>query len=833
MATSDKTASGDEHSEGVGISFVGIVAGFLALLLALSLFSHDAGDLAILEGGCDGQVVNWIGPIGAGVAKTLLYFIGLVAYPLAVFSLLCVGFSFTSQPLHKRRGFILSCMAMILGGSMLMGMYPEHFVDMTDLLGIGRKGAPTSALSGGVVGQALAAPPSYERHAGFLRHYMGTVGAGILASLLLAAGAAFLLHIEFKRGYVRLFSGEEVYEDEVTTSDKKADKKTDKKADESAPLSEKERSAKELELQREKRQKQEREALKSEELNLESQPQEKPAPKPEPVIPQPILLTKVEEPESASHESAIAEPVVVSAGKSSTAPRKAPVKLVPKDKAAAHDFVLPPLTILEKLGEVGGESAEFVEEAKKTLQLTLNSFNVDAKVTESVTGPRVTRIEVVPAPGINVNKITALENNIKLTLRAESIRILAPIPGKDACGIEVPNRKAAAIGMREMLESKAWGKNSYEIPIVLGKNVAGETIITDLARAPHLLIAGATGSGKSVCMNTLIMSLLFKFSPSDLRMILVDPKVVEFEMYKTLPHLITPIVNEPKKVPLALRWGIIEMEKRYKLLAKARVKNLESYNNRPKTSEPVLDDDGEPIPARLPFIVIIIDELADIIMVSKKEVETSIARIAQKARAVGIHLVLATQRPSVQVITGVIKANLPTRIAFKVASITDSRVILDSKGAEALLNKGDMLFIPPGASKLERIQGAYASDPDIEKVVAFVSNQAGQEFDDTVLSGGAVELPEGEGEEGGGEEGDYVPSDAGGAIGEGDLMKKAVEIVRKERKASTSYLQRRLGIGYNRAADLMDKLEDMGVIGPQIGSTPREILVSPDDPNPA
>ena len=815
-----------EHTEGLGISITGVLAGSASLLLLLALFSHDAGDLAILEGGCDGQVVNWIGPIGAGVARALFYFIGLTAYPLAVFCVLCVGFSFTSQPLHRRKGFIMSCLAMTLGCSMLMGMWPEQFVDLTDILGIGRRGADASALSGGVIGQVLTAPPSYERSAGVLRHYMGNVGSGIMASLLLAVGAAFLLHVEIRSGYIRLFRAKTPAAD---ASEGKPEVKTEVKtegkvaAKEGAPaqLSEKERSAMELEQNRKKRIEQEREAQKAEEQKIELPPPEKPAQKPDPKqgakdepAAEPLLITKVEPSDPSEPKHVVKKPK-------------------PHQDRAAQEYVLPPMTILEKLGDVGGESAEFVEEAKKTLQLTLNSFNVDAKVTESVTGPRVTRIEVVPAPGINVNKITALENNIKLTLRAESIRILAPIPGKDACGIEVPNRKAAAIGLREMLESKAWIKNSHEIPIVLGKNVAGEPIITDLARAPHLLIAGATGSGKSVCMNTLIMSLLFRFAPSDLRMILVDPKVVEFEMYKTLPHLITPIVNEPKKVPLALRWGINEMENRYKLLAKARVKNLESFNNRPKASEPVLDDDGDPIPDRLPFIVIIIDELADIIMVSKKEVETSIARIAQKARAVGIHLVLATQRPSVQVITGVIKANLPTRIAFKVASITDSRVILDQKGAESLLNKGDMLFIPPGASKLERIQGSYASDPDIEKVVAFVSNQAEQEFDDTVLSGGAVEIGAG-GENGAEDEGeeaaDFFPGDGAGPVGEGDLLKKAVEIVRKERKASTSYLQRRLGIGYNRAADLMDKLEDAGVIGPQIGSTPREILISPDEP---
>jgi len=372
-----------------------------------------------------------------------------------------------------------------------------------------------------------------------------------------------------------------------------------------------------------------------------------------------------------------------------------------------------------------------------------------------------------------------------------------------------------------VLGSSQWKKATHEIPIALGKNVSGEPVITDLARAPHLLIAGSTGSGKSVCINTLIMSLLYRFTPDELRLILVDPKVVEFEMYKTLPHLITPIVNEPKKVPFALRWAINEMERRYRVLAKVRVKNLETFNSRPISLE-ILDDDGKAIPAKLPFIVIILDELADIMMAAKTDVETSICRIAQKARAVGIHLVVATQRPSKEIITGIIKANLPTRIAFRVSSMIDSRVILDQNGAESLLGKGDMLFIPPGSAKLERIQGAMVSDAEIEKVVAFCSEQMEQKFDDKVVAEEKQEDTD---------ETEFYSEDKGSALDDkADLMDRAIDIVKREKKATTSYLQRRLGIGYNKAANIIETMEKQGMIGPvQSSDGKREIYINEED----
>jgi S-DNA-T family DNA segregation ATPase FtsK/SpoIIIE len=415
-----------------------------------------------------------------------------------------------------------------------------------------------------------------------------------------------------------------------------------------------------------------------------------------------------------------------------------------------------------------------------------------------------------------------------MDMEATSIRIMAPIPGKNAVGVGVPNPKASVVTLRGMFEDPAWASSNAQIPIILGKNVSGDAMVTDLGKAPHLLIAGATGSGKSVCMNTLLMSLLYRFSPDDLRLIMVDPKVVEFEIYKTIPHLITPIVNDPHKVPYALKWAINEMERRYRVLSKVGVRNLESFNNRKidPNAEPVLDHEGNPIPPKLPFIIILIDELADIMMIAKADVETSIARIAQKARAVGIHMVLATQTPRKDIITGVIKANLPTRIAFRVGSVMDSRVILDKKGAEMLLGSGDMLFLPPGSASLERIQGSWVSDEEIKAAVDFISDQAEQQF----LSG-VTDNPE-EAEE---TAGPGASSASSGVLakyirpGDDDNYKKALEIVLTERKASTSYIQRRLKIGYNKAADIIDKLEAREVIGPQPSSgSNREILVEED-----
>ncbi|MFA6292634.1 MAG: DNA translocase FtsK, partial [Victivallales bacterium] len=499
----------------------------------------------------------------------------------------------------------------------------------------------------------------------------------------------------------------------------------------------------------------------------------------------------------------------------------------PRKIDPASRYALPPVTLLEKGKEVAGEERQYIEASMTVIQSTLDSFGIQGKVISHVSGPRVTRYEISLEPGVKVERISNLERNFSMDLQAKSVRILAPIPGKNTVGIEVPNSNVSSIPMRSIMESGVWGTSINEIPIILGRDVSGAPVVTDLARAPHLLIAGTTGSGKSVCMHSIMMSLLFRFSPSELKLILVDPKMVEFALYIPLPHLMIPVVNEPAKVQLALHWGVNEMERRYRIFSKASSKKLSEYNRREKPAVPVLDEDGSEIPDRMPILVIIIDELADIMMTeARASVENSIARIAQKGRAAGIHIVVATQTPRKQIITGVIKANFPTRIAFQVSAIVDSGVILDRKGAEKLLGKGDMLFIPPGSSNLERIQGTMVSDGEIEKVVNFVSGQMEQRFDETVLSGKAseldAELPFGQDGEG-----DEDDSSAGS---EEELVKRAIEAILTDGKASTSYVQRRLNIGYNKAANIIEIIERKGIVGPPVGANAkRQILVSRDE----
>jgi S-DNA-T family DNA segregation ATPase FtsK/SpoIIIE len=428
-----------------------------------------------------------------------------------------------------------------------------------------------------------------------------------------------------------------------------------------------------------------------------------------------------------------------------------------------------------------------------------------------------------------------------MALKATSIRVEAPIPGKGVVGVEMPNEQACPVTVREILEGEHWAKcaREMEIPLLLGKNVSGRDLVIDLASVPHLLVAGATGSGKSVCINAILTGLLMSRTPEQLRLMLVDPKIVEFALYNELPHLVVPVITDPKKVALGLRWAIHEMEKRYKLLNAAGVRNIAAYNRRESVVQPELFDGAETplpaakktaaLPARLPYILIVIDELADLMLQAGPEIENGIARLAQLSRAVGIHLVIATQRPSVNVITGTIKANFPGRIAFQVAQRVDSRTILDSMGAEALIGRGDMLFLNPRTSKLVRGQGAFIGDEDARHVVDFIRSQSKpvyiQEVQERLAAGGGDDGDEEaeEGAGGGGAAGDAAGDDAGD-----ELYEPALDIVRRTRRASTSSLQRALRIGYTRAARLMDIMEARGIVGPPRGSDPREILIDFD-----
>lgn len=526
-------------------------------------------------------------------------------------------------------------------------------------------------------------------------------------------------------------------------------------------------------------------------------------------------------------------------------------------------YRLPTLELLEAHNPKTFKAAdpEELKEMQNVIIDTLKTFGISVAPGNITKGPTITRYEVYPAVGVRVDKIVALEKDLARATRAESIHILAPIPGKDTVGIEIANNKKVVVTLRELLESDAWQTKAEGLPLALGKDVYGKTIVADLARMPHCLVAGATGSGKSVCINSIVASIIYRYTPEDLRFIMIDPKVVELQMFNRLPHMAVPVVTDPKKVLLALRWVINEMEKRYRMFAKVGCKNLSGFNTRwerdkrerekereaklklnetpdmfeeaaaaaaladvydgvedvisePEEEErgPVEMLDGTPIPERLPFIVVIIDELADLMQTAPADVESAIARIAQMGRAAGIHLVLATQTPRADVITGIIKANIPCRIAFQVANKIDSRVILDVNGAERLLGQGDMFYMPPGTSKLTRAQGAFVTEREMSDIVDFIATQAEPEFD--------LEIQEQLSKGSGGQE-EVSDEDE-------ELIEKCLEVMRQEKKASTSMLQRRLRLGYTRAARIVDILEERGILGPGEGAKPREILVDLD-----
>ena len=576
------------------------------------------------------------------------------------------------------------------------------------------------------------------------------------------------------------------------------------------------------------------------------------------------------------------------------------------------DYELPSLKLLETPDpdDAVPTDTNALLDVQRTIVETLNTFGVEVTAGDITKGPTITRYEIYPSPGLRVNRITALEADLARATKAERINIIAPIPGKDTVGIEIANSDKVLVPLRELFEDDAFNKTKAHIPLALGKDVYGRTIVGDLARMPHLLVAGATGSGKSVCINSIIASLLYRFTPDELRFIMIDPKVVEMQMYNALPHLVVPVVTDPKKVLLALRWVVNEMERRYAMFAKLNCRNFDSFNARPREGgeadmaakekraariarprspqavaadndddddfmvdlpedgamsdavlppfepdnidanaeaaltahavninqsagqgfdavsgpTPGFKEDEEPemtsaerastdennVPDTLPYIVVIIDELADLMQTAPADVETAIARIAQKARAAGIHLIVATQTPRADVVTGIIKANIPSRIAFQVSSKIDSRVILDAAGADRLVGKGDMLYLPPGSSQLLRCQGAMISDDEILGVVEFCAEQGEPNFEPDIQQT----------LEGGGDNGDDDVSDE-----DEEIIDKCLEVIAQEKRASTSFLQRRLRLGYTRAARMMDILEQRGIIGPGDGAKPREILV--------
>jgi S-DNA-T family DNA segregation ATPase FtsK/SpoIIIE len=793
------------------------VVGFLWLsvyiVTLLSLISYDPADVSFNVFPANPVPTNFIGYLGAGVADLLYKGFGFGAYLFPFLFVCCCIASFlglnvkwTWKPLWIFL-FIASACALLdlqhIGGWALIQR--EANIDTP----------------GGLVGMyiiQLTVP-----------YALGSVGAAVLFATIFCISAIYLFNVNPVMTVLNAFSfyrnWKVRYEEERLAK---------------APPQE------QLEALRKRNQR------KIEELERKAAAESMLAPPPAPIEPPPPRVT-IRRPEVDDEPDP--EPLVKVPMKSMPAERapakkteKSSTAIVPTAPAPIPDYTMPSLQLLSAPAGRARDEGLDEDQLHRNLALiieTLKRFGVKAEGREITPGATITRYEVYPGEGVRVDKISSLRRDLSRVLRAERINILAPIPGKDTVGIEIANTSKVAVFLRELLESRDWRNTPAKIPIALGKDVYGQTLVADLAAMPHLLIGGTTGSGKSVCINCILMSLLYKFTPEELRLILIDPKQVEMQVYNRVPHLVVPVVTDPKKVMLALRWVINEMEKRYRILAKVGVRNITGFNARARTTaapppeSPQLeflevrvdDEEGdeesdEPqdppirvpreddlvIPDKLPYIVVIIDELADLMQTAPADVESAVARLTAKARAAGIHLIVATQTPRREVVTGVIKTNIPARIAFQVPSGLDSRVILDENGAENLLGKGDLLYRPPGVAGYTRGQGAFVSDDEVQTVVDYCGAQGDAQFApelDAKLSGRA-------------------PAEIQVSEDDRRLILECFDVIRQERKASTSNLQRRLRLGYNRAAFVIDYLERIGVLGPPDGAKPREILVDLD-----
>jgi DNA segregation ATPase FtsK/SpoIIIE, S-DNA-T family len=754
---------------------------------------------------------NFIGPVGAIVAGICYQLIGVFASLLLAAVLLGFG---AAKLFHSRLRVVPRLPWIVL--FIISGACLDQLWDISHLLGL--KVPVDIQGSGGLIGYRLA-----DEHRGLLRAALGPVGSLILVmgvyltTLILVTGLR-PIHLvrETVGGTQRV--GTRLREWQLRRKLRRSDLK------EKLEISERQ-------LARQRR-------------ALEKQLKKRGMPVPEPVgTISPEEFASRPTPKVVDTTALPTEQVTTIGRKPSLAEVRALSEKPKLDSSAEattaswEDYVLPGLDLLDEHSfeaRAATDPAE-LEEVRQILIDTLAQFGIAVAPGDITKGPTITRYEVYPAKGVRVDKIVSLERDLARATRAERINILAPIPGKDTVGIELANTRKVTVKLREMLQSPDWeeAKAHAKIPLALGKDVYGKAIITDLAQMPHLLVAGTTGSGKSVCINALIASMLFRFTPKELRFVIIDPKMVELQAYNGLPHLEFPIVTDPKKVMLALRWLIDQMERRYKMFARVGVRNIVGFNARPakkKDAVAGIDDPGreqetgargpaspmpateEQIPDKIPYIVVIVDELADLMQTAPADVETAIARITQMARAAGIHLIVATQTPRADVITGVIKANIPCRIAFQVASKVDSRVILDENGADRLLGQGDMLYLPPSASRLIRAQGVLVTDDEIHHLVKFVSTQSPPAFDTAMHEKlQSTVAPEEE-----------VTSE------DEELVEKCLEIIRQEKRASTSLLQRRLRLGYTRAARIVDILEQRGILGPGEGAKPREILVDLD-----
>jgi S-DNA-T family DNA segregation ATPase FtsK/SpoIIIE len=781
---------------------IGCLWASLYVVTFLSLISYDPADLGYNVYPPNAIPSNFIGYIGASLAGVLYYGFGFAAYLLTFLFLLCSIASFLGVEI-KWRWKPVWLTLFIFSACCLLDLQPlgHHFIL-----------AKENVISpGGLLGAYLIQLT--------VPYALGLVGACSLFTTVFVVSGIYLFNIN---PVVTVLSAFSWYRNWLVEREERR----------LAQASPEEQLAAREELLRSQIEHLQRAAA------LEAPPEEPVRPASRARIRRPA---EEEEPLEAEPEEAPPAPAPRPAKivRPSAAPAAAFVVHPP---AAPQDYLLPSLQLLSapacKARDAGLSEAQLHQNLELIVE-TLRLFGVQAAPGDITPGATITRYEVYPAAGVRVDKISSLGRDLSRVLCAERINILAPIPGKDSVGIEIANSSKVAVFLRELLESKDWHSTHAKIPIALGKDVYGKTLVADLAAMPHLLIGGTTGSGKSVCINCILMSILFRFRPDELRLILIDPKQVEMQVYNSIPHLVVPVVTDPKKVMLALRWVINEMEKRYRILAKVGVRNIASFNARTreadKPAEPApqlelgvnLDAAGEDdeadapkpirvpreedlvIPDKLPYIVVIVDELADLMQTAPADVESAVARLTAKARAAGIHLIVATQTPRREVVTGVIKTNIPARIAFQVPSGLDSRVILDENGAENLLGRGDLLYRPPGVGGLTRGQGAFVSDDEVQAVVKFAADQAQAEF-----------VPEIHAKLSGRASADMEISDE-----DRELVLQCFEVIRQEKKASTSSLQRRLRLGYNRAAYVIDYLERVGVLGPGDGAKPREILV--------
>ena len=812
------------------------------ILLLLALFSFDPRDLSFYSQPPQNPKANLVGPAGAYLGGILFLLFGLGSYLFPVVFIAGGLLLFFAKEVRYSQKFILLGILLVTGACLLQLAAPVFGPSLANPLFSGARGlegtpSPAGKMPGGYIG--------YFLNDKFLAPILGQVGAVLVFGLSYLV--VLVLLFEFRPAELARAFGE--------AGRALVDQYLDYRIRKAQPSERLELEQKKLEIE----QKRLRRRLAKEKAATPSPaPSSSTPPAPTPQRPAPKILdttitplptslpdsgkTKSEKPSKQEKaESKIKElgiptsPLPSLPSDSTPKPKPAPKPTPPPTPATTRPtydkYKLPPIDLLQK-SEKDVRPTFSEDELKANQQRiveTLSHFDIEVSPGDITRGATITRYELYPAPGIRVERICNLERDLARSMKAERINILAPVPGRDTVAIEVANPSKVKVLLRDLIECAEWNSSTAHLPVSLGKDVYGSTLIDDLADLPHALIAGTTGSGKSVCINTLLLSLLYRFSPDDLRLILIDPKVVELQVYNRLPHLVVPVVTEPKKVLLALRWVTVEMEKRYRYMAKAGVRNIATYNTRVRVPHRVEELDlapqmetgeaappsssEEPLPDRLPYIVVIIDELANLMQVAPADVENAIALLSAKARAAGIHLVIATQTPRAAVITGVIKTNVPARIAFQVPSGVDSRVILDESGAENLLGKGDLLYLRPGASKLIRAQGAFVSDEEVSRVIDFIAGQAKPFYEQeihaklTKPSSGDSELSE----------------------KDEDLLQSALEVVKLEKRASTSLLQRRLGLGYGRAAWVIDQFETRGIIGPRDGAKDREILVDLDD----